>query len=82
MQLNFSTLPSPPSEPQDQETQHPLDDSYVQLQAEEEDVQRQQACLQVWNSLQREIQQLHELFTEFNKVVHVNIILSLCKRVL
>ncbi|XP_020278941.1 syntaxin-17 [Pseudomyrmex gracilis] len=68
MQLNCST--SPPSfKSQHQEMQHPLDDN-IQLQAEKEDFLRQQACLEVWNSLQEEIQQLHELFIEFNKVVH------------
>ncbi|XP_011697954.1 PREDICTED: syntaxin-17 [Wasmannia auropunctata] len=70
MELNFPTSPpvSPASEPH--ETQHPLEDSGIQLQAEQEDLQRQQTCLHVWNRLQGEIQQLHELFTEFNKVVH------------
>ena len=73
MELNFSISPlmSPESEPQ--EIQHPLDDSGVQLQADQEDLQRQQTCLQVWNRLQGEIQQLHELFAEFNKVVHVSV---------
>lgn len=73
MELNFSTLPprSPGSE--SQESQHPLEDNGIQLQAEQEDLQRQQTCLQVWNRLQGEIQQLHELFVEFNKVVHVSI---------
>lgn len=73
MELNFSTSPpmSPGSEPQ--ETQHPLNDSNIQLQAEQEDLQRQQTCLHLWNRLQGEIQQLHELFAEFNKVVHVSI---------
>lgn len=74
MQLNCSTLPLS-SKSQHQEKQHPLDDN-IHLQAEKEDFLRQQACLEVWNSLQEEIQQLHELFIEFNKVVHVNIILS------
>jgi len=77
MELNFSTPPpmSPTSE--SQETHHPLDDSGIQLQAEHEDLQRQQTCLHVWNRLQGEIQQLHELFAEFNKVVHVSIAFTL-----
>ncbi|EZA60598.1 hypothetical protein DMN91_000947 [Ooceraea biroi] len=72
MQLNFPTSPSitPRSENEDTQVMHPLDDSYVQLQAEQEDLQRQQACLHVWNTLQGDMQQLHELFIEFNKVVH------------
>ncbi|XP_011168450.1 syntaxin-17 [Solenopsis invicta] len=70
MELKFSILPvmSPESEPR--KTQHPLNDSGVQLQVDEEDLQRQQTCLHDWNRLQGEIQQLHELFVEFNKVVH------------
>lgn len=80
MELNFSI--SPPMSPtnkeiQSDEIQHPLDNRSIQLQAEQENLQRQQTCLHVWNHLQGDIQQLHELFTEFNKVVHVSII-SLC----
>lgn len=72
MELNFSTSSpaSPTSEPE--ELQHPLDNS-GHVQAEQEDLQHQQTCLQVWNRLQGEIQQLHELFVEFNKVVHVSV---------
>lgn len=47
----------------------PLDNRYIQLQEEYEQLQRQQACLHSWNTLQNEIQQLHELFVEFNKIV-------------
>lgn len=73
MELNFSTSPpmSPESESPESQ-QHPLENS-IQLQAEQEDLQRQQTCLQVWNRLQGEIQQLRELFIEFNKVVYVSI---------
>ncbi|KYN04366.1 PREDICTED: syntaxin-17 [Cyphomyrmex costatus] len=73
MELNFSASPpmSPTSkENQPDEIQHPLDDRNIQLQVEQENLQRQQTCLHVWNRLQGDIQQLHELFTEFNKVVH------------
>ncbi|XP_012537934.2 syntaxin-17 isoform X2 [Monomorium pharaonis] len=69
MELNFSTSP-PMAESKPQETQDPLDDSGIQLQVEQEDLRHQQTCLHVWNRLQGEIQQLHELFAEFNKVVH------------
>lgn len=86
MEFNFPTSPpsSPTSEPQESvhSSQHPLDDNYIQLQAEQEDLQRQQTCLHVWNRLQEEIQQLHELFVEFNKVVHVSTYMynaTLCK---
>lgn len=73
MELNLTL--SPPASPvsENQEAQHPLEDSNVQSQAEQEDLEHQQACLHVWNSLQGDIQQLHELFVEFDKVVHVTI---------
>ncbi|XP_077260700.1 syntaxin 17 [Temnothorax americanus] len=73
MELNFSTSPpttSPSPISESEELPHPLHDRGIQLQAEQEDLQRQQTCMQVWNRLQGEIQQLHELFVEFNKVVH------------
>lgn len=73
MELNFTTPPSTSSTSESEECSHPLNVSNIQLQAEQEDLQRQQTCLQVWNRLQGEIQQLHELFIEFNKVVYVSI---------
>lgn len=69
MELNLWL--SPPSSPVlGNQLPHPLAD--VQLQAEQEDLQHQQNCMQNWNSLQEDIQQLHELFIEFDKVVHVS----------
>ncbi|KAL6261655.1 hypothetical protein P5V15_006743 [Pogonomyrmex californicus] len=70
MEMNFSTLPPESPKSESEEIQHPLDNSNIQLQAEQEDLQRQQTCLHVWNRLHGEIQHLHELFIEFNKVVH------------
>ncbi|XP_029172504.1 syntaxin-17 isoform X2 [Nylanderia fulva] len=74
MELNASTLSSRSSptlsQNENQETEYPFDDNDIQLQIEEKDLQHQQTCLQVWNCLQEEIQQLHELFAEFNKIVH------------
>lgn len=67
-----TTLPASPVS-ENHEVQHPLENSLIQSQEEQEDLQRQQACLHVWNSLQGDIQQLHELFVEFDKVVHVTI---------
>lgn len=67
----------PLSEPQspkdeDQSKSHPLQNKYVQLQEEQEDLQRQEACLHAWNSLQGDIHQLHQLYVDFNKLVDVN----------
>jgi len=79
MQLDFATL-SPTSienENEDTRVMHELDDNHVQLQAEEEDLQHQQACLHAWNTLQEDIQQLYNLFIEFNKVVYVSTLLHL-----
>lgn len=73
MELDASKLSSVPSKNEDQETKHSFNDNDIQLQVEREDLQHQQTCIRVWNCLQEEIQQLHELFTEFNKIVHVSI---------
>ncbi|EFN71021.1 Syntaxin-17 [Camponotus floridanus] len=73
MELDASKLSSVPSKNEDQETKHSFNDNDIQLQVEREDLQYQQTCIRVWNCLQEEIQQLHELFTEFNKIVHVRI---------
>lgn len=71
MELNLWL--SPPSSPvTGNQLPHPL--ANIQLQAEQEDLQHQQDCLEDWNSLQDDIQQLHVLFVEFNKVVHVSMI--------
>ncbi|KMQ88129.1 syntaxin-17 isoform x2 [Lasius niger] len=70
MELDPSKLSSTSSKNEIQETEYPFDDNDIQLQIEREDLQHQQTCLHVWNCLQEEIQQLHELFAEFNKVVH------------
>ncbi|XP_033210971.1 syntaxin-17 isoform X2 [Belonocnema kinseyi] len=45
-------------------------DKYIQLQDEHEELERQKACLYAWNSLQNDLQQLHQLFIDFNKIVH------------
>ncbi|GAB1863926.1 Syntaxin-17 [Camponotus japonicus] len=70
MELDASKLSSVPSKNEDQQTKHSFNDNDIQLQVEREDLQHQQTCIRVWNCLQEEIQQLHELFTEFNKIVH------------
>lgn len=72
MELNFSTSPISPKN-ENQKSNDLPEDNQVQLQAEQEDLQRQQTCLFIWNHLQGEIQQLHELFVEFNKVVYVSL---------
>ncbi|XP_032670935.1 syntaxin-17 [Odontomachus brunneus] len=69
LEMELNLWLSPPSSPvSGDQLPHPL--ANVQLQAEQEDLQHQQDCLQVWSSLQGDIQQLHELFAEFDKVVH------------
>ena len=54
----------------------PLGDKYIQVQTEHEEVERQKACLHAWNSLQSDLQQLHQLFVDFNKIVHVRFFLK------
>ncbi|XP_043249044.1 syntaxin-17 [Colletes gigas] len=69
MELHLSVSQSQSPKKEDQATSHPLDNRYMQLQEEEQDLQRQQACLHAWNNLQEDVQQLQELFIEFNKIV-------------
>ncbi|XP_048515675.1 syntaxin-17 isoform X2 [Athalia rosae] len=58
------------SKDEDQATDNPFQDSNIQLHAKEEKLERQEACLHAWNSLQDDMQQLHQLFVDFNQVVH------------
>ncbi|CAL7935499.1 unnamed protein product [Xylocopa violacea] len=71
MELQLNLPMSRPESPndEDQPKSHPLDNRYIQLQEEQQDLQRQEACLHAWNTLQGDIHQLHQLFTDFNKVV-------------
>ncbi|XP_008553900.1 syntaxin-17 [Microplitis demolitor] len=61
--------PSTPTE-EDGEQSYPLDDRYVQLQTENDEIERQNACLHAWNSLQNDLQQLHQLFIHMNKLIY------------
>ncbi|KAK2585713.1 hypothetical protein KPH14_010326 [Odynerus spinipes] len=61
--------PSSPKE-EDEDAKYVFSDRDIQLQEEQENLQRQQACLHTWNNLQDDIHQLHQLFTDFNKIVH------------
>ncbi|XP_070167723.1 syntaxin-17 [Polyergus mexicanus] len=70
MELDVSELPPTSSKNENQETESSFNDNDIQLQIEQEDLQHQQTCLHAWNCLQEEIQQLHELFAEFNEIVH------------
>lgn len=69
LQLNLPISPPDSPESEDQTESHPLDSRYIQLKKEQEELDRQQACLHTWNSLQGEIHQLHQLFVDFNKIV-------------
>lgn len=66
--------PESPKE-ENQPKDHPLDDKYIQLQKEQQELQHQEACLHAWNSLQGDIHQLHQLFVDFNKIVDVNFLI-------
>lgn len=75
MKIDFpiSTPVSPQDEKQEVQPSSDLTSFNVQLQAEQENLEHQQACLHAWNSVQEDMQQLHELFNEFNKLVTVSI---------
>ncbi|XP_014222932.1 syntaxin-17 [Trichogramma pretiosum] len=47
-----------------------LDNQFLQIQAEQEDLDQQEACLRAWTSLQNDLQELQHLFLDFNKLVH------------
>lgn len=64
--------PSSPKE-ENKDAQYVNRDHNIQLHEEHEDLERQQACLHTWTDLQDDIYQLHQLFTDFNKIVHVSI---------
>ncbi|KAK0073035.1 hypothetical protein PV326_013853, partial [Microctonus aethiopoides] len=51
-------------------TKNPQDETFIQLQQEREDVERQEACLHAWNLLQKDLHQLYQLFVNFNKLIH------------
>ena len=75
-ELRFESTPaviSRPESPKDEDgsATDPLDHRQIELHAEEEDLERQQACLHAWNSLQNDLQQLHQLFVDFNQIIQV-----------
>ncbi|XP_015604453.1 syntaxin-17 [Cephus cinctus] len=77
--LEFDFPPARPASPknEDQTTESPFQEGDLQLHAEQEELERQQACLHSWNILQNDMHQLHQLFIDFNKIVkeqkeHVN----------
>lgn len=53
-------------------TENQYGNQYMQLQVEEKELEQQQACLQAWNNLQTDLQQLQHLFIDFSKIVHVS----------
>lgn len=55
---------------EDEEELDPIDQRFLQLQDQDEDVKRQEACLHAWESLQNDLQQLHQLFIDFNKIIY------------
>jgi hypothetical protein len=74
--LNLPLIQNPPATKEDDFTELPFDNHYLQIQAEHEELERQQACLQAWNSLQTDLHQLQQLFTDFHEIVHVSFILN------
>lgn len=69
LQLNLpSSKPESPKN-ENHEEEHPLNDSYVQLQEVQQELHDEQACLHTWNTLQEDINQFHELFVDINKMV-------------
>ena len=69
LQLNLPLSQPESPKDEDQTKDHPLHERYVQLQEEQQDLHRQEACLHAWNDLQEDIHQLHQLFVDFTKIV-------------
>lgn len=57
-------------------TKNPQDETFIQLQQKQDDVERQEACLHTWNLLQKDLHQLYQLFVNFNKLIHVRKLLK------
>ncbi|XP_015127162.1 syntaxin-17 [Diachasma alloeum] len=71
LDMKFEPPPKTPpheNDPESPELHH--GERFLQLQTEAEDLKRQEACLHAWNSLQGELHQLHQLFVDFNKLIH------------
>ncbi|XP_074101450.1 syntaxin 17 [Cotesia typhae] len=72
MKLEYptSTKSSPASPESEKEQSQPLDERFFQLQTEQDEIERQNACLHAWNSLQNDLQQLHQLFVHMNQLIY------------
>lgn len=70
LQLNLPLSGASSPKEEDEDTQYIFKDCNVKLQEERENLERQQACLHTWNNLQDDMHQLHQLFIDFNKIVH------------
>ncbi|XP_066592174.1 syntaxin-17 [Prorops nasuta] len=62
-------LPSSTAHKQDSQDDSLFKD-HAQILQEEEILQNQQACLSAWNNLQIDIQELQQLFIDFNEIVN------------
>ncbi|XP_046734307.1 syntaxin-17 [Diprion similis] len=69
LDLDLPTMNRSSTEDENEATNHAFQDGDIQLHAEEKELERQQACLHAWNSLQDDMIQLHQLFVDFNQLV-------------
>ncbi|XP_014207057.1 syntaxin-17 [Copidosoma floridanum] len=69
-ELNLPLIQHPPPKVEKQLAENPHDNHFHQIQVEQEELERQQACLNTWNTLHSDLEQLQQLFIDFNKVVH------------
>ncbi|XP_058805230.1 syntaxin-17 isoform X2 [Phymastichus coffea] len=69
-ELNLPLVQCPPPKVEDEIAESPYDNRYMQVQAENEELERQQACLRAWTTLHNDLEQLQQLFIDFNKIVH------------
>lgn len=72
LQLNLPLAQKSSAKVENVLTENKDDKQYMQIQAVEEDVERQEACLHAWTTLQDDLHQLQQLFVDFNQIVYVS----------
>ena len=72
LELKLPIVEKPTLKPESSESKGSFDDRFLQIQAQEKDLERLQICSNAWNALQSDLQELQQLYVDFNKIVHVS----------
>ena len=73
LELNLPLIERSSNKSEEPREETPFDNRFMQVQAEQEEMERQQACLNAWTTLQDDLHQLQQLFIDFNNIVHVSL---------